>query len=150
MLTVYCKNQMPIIRSTIFVLILLPLSALAQNGDADVIAVQAIDHGTQGWTFHVTVSHPDTGWEDYCDGWDVVGPDGEVIKVNDNDRFTRLLLHPHVEEQPFTRSQGRLQIPESITTVSVRAHDIVDGFGGEEITVDLTTDSGPVYTITRN
>ena len=150
MLTVYCKNQMPGIRSLIFVLILLPLSAVAQNGDADVIEVRAIEQGNQGWTFHVTVSHTDTGWEDYCDGWDVVGADGKVVKVNDSDRFTRLLLHPHVEEQPFTRSQGRLKIPESMTTVSVRAHDIVDGFGGKEIIVDLTKDSGPGYTVTRN
>ena len=150
MLTVYCKNRLINLRLVILALLLVPLSAAAQNGDADVINVRAIDHGAQGWTFHVTVSHADTGWEDYSDGWDVVGADGQVIKVNGNDRFTRLLLHPHVEEQPFTRSQGRLQIPDSMTTVNVRAHDIVDGFGGKEITLDLTTDSGPGYTVTRN
>ena len=150
MLTVYCKSRMLDLRSVFLVLFLLPISATAQNGDADVIGVRAIDNGPQGWTFHVTVSHPDTGWDDYCDGWDVVGNDGKAIKVNASDKFTRLLLHPHVEEQPFTRSQGRLHIPDFMTSVSVRAHDIVDGFGGREITLDLGTDSGPGYTITRN
>ena len=150
MMTVYCKYRTLNLRLLILGLFLLPLSSMAQNGDADVIDVRAIDNGSQGWTFHVTVSHPDTGWDDYCDGWDVVGTDGKVIKVNGSDKFTRLLLHPHVEEQPFTRSQGRLHIPDFMTSVSVRAHDIVDGFGGREITLDLGTDSGPGYTITRN
>ena len=126
------------------------MTALAQNGDADVLSVRAISNGSQGWTFHVTVSHPDTGWEDYCDGWDVVDADGKVIKNRASDPFTRLLLHPHVNEQPFTRSQGRLQIPAASTTVLVRAHDIVDGYGGKEIRVDLTKPSGPGFTVTRN
>jgi hypothetical protein len=111
-----------------------------------VRAVQA-DDGT--WTFHVTVEHPDTGWEDYADGWDVVTPDGTVLKPNPDDPFTRLLLHPHENEQPFTRSQRDIEIPEGVTEVRVRAHDIVDGFGGEEIVVDLTKESGPGFEVER-
>lgn len=45
--------------------------------------------------------------------------------------FTRLLTHPHVNEQPFTQSQSNISIPEGITLLRVRAHDIVDGFGGQ-------------------
>jgi hypothetical protein len=101
------------------------------------------------WTFHVTVSHPDSGWEDYADGWDVVLPDGTVLKANPEDAFTRLLLHPHVDEQPFTRNQRGIQIPAGITQVRVRAHDLVAGFGGQEITIDLRQDTGPGYEIER-
>src|SRR5690606_18603150 len=81
------------------------------------------------WTFHVTISHPDTGWDDYADGWDVVLPDGTVIKPDSDSIFTRLLLHPHVNEQPFTQSQSGIIIPADVSYVTVRTHDPVDGFG---------------------
>jgi hypothetical protein len=116
--------------------------------DADVTFVQAIYSG-ESWTFNVTVSHPDTGWEDYADGWNVVTPDGTVLKRNPNDPFTRELLHPHQNEQPFTRSQSGLILNEGITQVIVRAHDLVDGFGGAEILVDLEQGSGDSYEVIR-
>jgi hypothetical protein len=117
--------------------------------NADVTHVRAVQVEDGTWTFHVTVEHPDTGWEDYADGWDVVTPDGTVLKPNPDDPFTRLLLHPHENEQPFTRSQSGIKIPEGVTEVRVRAHDIVDGFGGEEIVVDLTKESGPGFEVER-
>jgi hypothetical protein len=99
------------------------------------------------WTFHVTVEHPDTGWEDYADGWDVVTPDGIVLKPDPDAPFTRLLLHPHVNEQPFTRSQSSIEIPPHVTQVRVRAHDLVAGYGGREVLVDLTKPSGPGFEV---
>jgi hypothetical protein len=47
--------------------------------------------------------HGDTGWDDYADGWRIETPAGEVLG-------TRVLHHPHVEEQPFTRSLGGVEI----------------------------------------
>lgn len=117
-------------------------------GNADVTYVRAVQSGDT-WTFHVTVSHPDTGWEDYADGWDVLLPDGTVLKSNPDDPFTRLLLHPHVNEQPFTRSQSNLRIPPDVIQVTVRAHDLVDGPGGQSVTVDLTTASGENFEVER-
>ncbi|MCI0710912.1 MAG: DPP IV N-terminal domain-containing protein [Chloroflexi bacterium] len=118
------------------------------NGDADVEFVRATlsDDGT--WRFDVTVRHEDTGWEDYANGWDIVLPDGIVLKGKD-DEFTRLLLHPHETEQPFTRSQSGLVIPDGVTTVTVRAHDLVDGWGGREVVVDLTQSSGENFEVIR-
>lgn len=124
-------------------------NVMAGAADANVIEVRATKGSNSYWTFHVTVSHPDTGWDDYCDGWDVVTDAGEVLKRNPKDPFTRLLLHPHENEQPFTRSQSGLTIPEGVKSVTVRAHDIVDGYGGREIELDLTADSGPGYTISK-
>lgn len=117
--------------------------------DAAVTFVDAAEAADGTWTFRVTVSHPDTGWEDYADGWDVVTPDGTVLKPNPDDAFTRVLLHPHENEQPFTRSQQGIAIPEGVTTVTVRAHDSVDGFGGREVQVDLDADSGPNFEVER-
>ncbi len=119
------------------------------SADANVTFVRAVETAANNWTFYVTVQHPDTGWDDYADGWDVVLPSGQVVKPDASSPFTRLLLHPHENEQPFTRSQSGIQIPSDITTVSVRAHDIVDGFGGEEIQVNLTVSAGDGFTVER-
>ena len=117
--------------------------------NADVLFVKAQLAGDATWTFLVTVEHPDTGWEDYADGWDVVLPDGMVVKPDPESPFTRLLLHPHETEQPFTRSQSGVEIPPGIDQVIVRAHDLVDGFGGKEVIVDLTAESGPDFEVVR-
>jgi hypothetical protein len=146
------RCRIPAIKLAICVLVLLGFStptAMSQNADADVVYVSAEYHGDRGWVFHVTVSHPDTGWDDYCNGWNVVTDSGNVLKINATDTFTRLLLHPHENEQPFTRSQGRLTIPDSVTHVTVRAHDLVSGFGGREIIVNLLEDKGEDYEISR-
>jgi len=121
----------------------------ASEANADVINVKAVDRGAGGWTFHVTVLHPDTGWDDYCNGWDVVSDQGEVIKKSSSDEFTRLLLHPHEQEQPFTRSQSGLEIPPGVRSVTVRAHDLVHGFGGREVEINLSQDQGDGFTIIR-
>jgi hypothetical protein len=125
-----------------------PLSPTGE-ANADVRFVEARQDAGGNWTFTVTVAHPDQGWEDYADGWDIVLPDGSVVKPDPDSPFTRLLLHPHETEQPFTRSLGGIVIPEGVTTVTVRAHDLVDGFGGQEIQVDLTADSGPGFEVQR-
>ena len=119
------------------------------EADADVTYVRVVKDDSGAWTFHVTVLHPDTGWEDYADGWDVLLQDGTVLKPDPNSPFTRLLLHPHVGEQPFTRSQSGIAIPDGENLVVVRAHDLVDGFGGQEITVDLTVSSGEGFEVQR-
>jgi hypothetical protein len=123
--------------------------APGQTGNADVLHVKAERTGDRTWTFYVTVQHKDTGWEDYADGWDVLTPDGNVLKPDPDSPFTRELLHPHIEEQPVTRSQAGIVIPEGVTQVRVRAHDLVDGYGGREVVVDLTQDAGPDFEIER-
>ena len=124
-----------------------PTPPTGRTADADVLYVQAVQTADSTWTFHVTVRHPDTGWDDYADGWDVLTPDGTVLKPDPDSPFTRLLLHPHVDEQPFTRSQSGIVIPPDVTQVRVRAHDLVDGYGGREVVVDLTVPSGPDFEV---
>ncbi len=103
----------------------------ARAGQADVVAAEAVSEGAGIWRFHVTVAHGDTGWQHYADKWDVVAPDGAVLG-------TRVLLHPHETEQPFTRSLGGVNIPAGIEAVVLRAHDKEHGYGGTEMTVQLT------------
>ena len=119
------------------------------EANADVTFVRAVEAADGTWTFTVTVSHPDAGWEDYADGWDVLTPDGTVLKPDPGSPFTRLLLHPHETEQPFTRSQSGIAIPAGVSAVRVRAHDLVDGFGGREVMVDLSAGSGTDFEVER-
>jgi hypothetical protein len=106
---------------------LAPVAVVA--GEADVVGVRATP-SANGWRFDVTVQHGDTGWEHYADAWRVVGPDGTVYG-------TRTLLHPHVGEQPFTRSLSGLAIPEGVASVTLEAHDSVHGWGGAAVEVAL-------------
>ena len=119
------------------------------KGNADVVYVKAVENPNGTWTFHITVSHPDTGWSDYANGWDIVTEAGEVLKVSSGDSFTRTLLHPHMNEQPFTRSQSDIVIPSSTTRLRIRAHDLVDGYGGKEVWVDMGCDKGKDFEIHR-
>ena len=105
---------------------LLPLPVVA--GEADIIDASAQRVGDQ-WRISATIRHADTGWDHYANGFEIVGPDGTVLG-------TRVLYHPHVEEQPFTRSHT-MAIPDGVAEVIVRALDSVHGGGGAEMTVPL-------------
>lgn len=60
----------------------------------------------------------------------MVAPDGTVLG-------TRVLLHPHEDEQPFTRSLSGVSVPAGIDRVTLQAHDLVHGYGGAETQVTL-------------
>ncbi len=112
------------------VLWLWPPLAPALAGEADVIDVMVRGSREQGYRIDVTVRHADEGWEHYADRWEVLTPEGEVLA-------TRVLYHPHVEEQPFTRSLSGVHIPEGIDEIVVRAHDSQHGDGGRSLQVKL-------------
>ena len=104
------------------------LPALA--GPADVVAARLSPQSDGRFTAEVTVSHADTGWEHYADLWEVLTPEGDLLGAC-------TLFHPHVEEQPFTRSLRDIEIPPEIETVVIRARDSLHGFGGAELTVEV-------------
>ncbi len=60
----------------------------------------------------------------------MVAPDGSVLG-------TRVLAHPHVDEQPFTLSPRGVEIGEGIARVRIRARDSVHGLGGAELEIEL-------------
>lgn len=88
---------------------------------ADVMAVQTT--GQPGaYQFSVGIRSPDKGCAQYADWWEVVSKDGKLL-------YRRVLLHSHVDEQPFTRSGGPVPIQPD-TVVWVRAHMNTVGYGG--------------------
>jgi len=112
-------------------LVFAALGQAAAAGEADVIDAKITRSGSGAYTISATLRHADTGWDHYADGWDVVAPEGTVLG-------TRKLLHPHVEEQPFTRSLSGVAIPDGTEFVIIRARDKVHGAGGAEFRINLT------------
>jgi len=106
----------------------------ASAGEADVLKVKAkckdSKKSQNKCRFSVRVKHKDKGWNHYADRWEILSLDGQVLA-------TRVLAHPHVDEQPFTRSMT-VEIPLEHKSVIVRAHDSEHGYGGKEVTVVLT------------
>ncbi len=111
-------------------LILLVSVNIARAGEAQVVDVKVRRTGDNVYQFDVTVRHSDEGWDHYANEWDVVAPDGKILG-------TRILRHPHVEEQPFTRSLPVVKIPKEVDKVTIRAHDSVHKYGGKAVTVDV-------------
>lgn len=100
----------------------------AVAGEADILSAEVTAAGEGRFHVSATVRHADTGWDHYADLFDVLAPDGTVLGQ-------RVLHHPHVEEQPFTRHLRDLAIPAGIDRVTVRAHDSVHGLGGATVEV---------------
>ena len=111
-------------------LLLALLVSGATAGQADVLQVEIRPAAVGSFDIDVTLRHDDTGWDHYANRWEVVGPDGRVLA-------TRVLYHPHVNEQPFTRSLSGVRIPGEFTWVRVRGHDLVHGLGGREVTLSV-------------
>ncbi len=110
--------------------------AAAWAGQADVVGVEVHCYAVRQCRFDVTVRHDDTGWDHYANLWEVLAPDGTLLG-------TRVLRHPHVGEQPFTRSLPWVRIPEGVTEVRIRARDSQHGFGGAERVVAIPAAAGP-------
>ncbi len=99
----------------------------------DVVGVEASFDDVNGtWTFAVTISSPYDTPERYADGWRVVGPDGAVFGVH-------TLAHDHANEQPFTRRQTGVTIPDGVAEVTIEGRDQANGFGGGTMTISLQT-----------
>lgn len=111
---------------------LIPLLLIASPALAEAPQIEAAEALRSGdtWRVSVTLSHPDTGWDHYADGWRVEDASGRVLA-------TRVLVHPHVQEQPFTRSQSGIVIPEGVSVVYVRSRCLVDGWSQDRVELPL-------------
>jgi len=105
------------------------LPAAAMAGQVDILFAKAIRTGSS-WEIRVTLRHKDTGWDHYADRWDVRLPDGTVAG-------TRVLLHPHEREQPFTRGLSGVRIPDDVSRVEIHAHDNVHGWSEDVYVLNL-------------
>lgn len=94
---------------------LLATAHAAIAGEADVLGVKVRTGTTKtAFSFDVTIRSRDTGWDYYAERFEVLAPDGSVLGE-------RILLHPHTNEQPFTRELDDVRVPASVRFVTVRA-----------------------------
>lgn len=114
-----------------FLAVFLSVSGMASGslaGEADVVGVEVKQQSDGTYRFDVTVSHADEGWDHYADKWVVTDKSGNILGE-------RVLYHPHVNEQPFTRSLSGVKIPIELDTVIVKAQDSVHEWGGASVEV---------------
>jgi hypothetical protein len=111
-----------------FICGLLLLSPACFAGEVSIVGVKVECAGS--CTFSVTLKHNDEGWHHYADKWDVVTLSGKLLK-------SRVLHHPHENEQPFTRSLSGVMIPAGESQVKIRARDSKHGYSEQEFVVDL-------------
>ncbi|QYJ05698.1 hypothetical protein KUV85_08470 [Nocardioides panacisoli] len=108
-----------------------PESSPGGSGDdqrhPDIVEVQ-IEEQDGSYSLEVTVSSPYDSPERYADGWRVLGPDDTV-------HGEHRLLHDHAGEQPFTRTQTGVEIPDDVDEVTVQGRDQEHGYGGATVTV---------------
>ncbi|SPF75470.1 hypothetical protein ALP8811_00458 [Aliiroseovarius pelagivivens] len=114
-------------RAVILGMLLAAGPALAHDAVIDGATARS---GSSGWSFSVTLTHAETGWDDYADGWRVETESGEVLG-------TRVLAHPHENEQPFTRSLSGVIVPDGTSAVWIRARTSVDGWAEDRFQLEL-------------
>ena len=102
---------------------------MAFAGEADIVAAD-VDCVQQVCSFAVSVRHADMGWSHFADHWRILDLDGNELR-------RRVLLHPHQNEQPFTRRLEDVAIPNGIRRIAIEAHDSVHEYGGQQWELDI-------------
>ena len=132
-----------VLKPLLAVLLVLTMSNTVRADDVQIIAVDLRSTQENVWQVSVTLKHGDTGWDHYADDWRLVDVEGNVLG-------DRILRHPHVNEQPFTRSLEGVSVPAGVTTLYVEAHDKVHGWTPNRLLVNLTKAEGGYLRVERN
>lgn len=83
------------------------------------------------YTATVTVSSPYDTPDRYADGW-------RVLKAGTDEVLgEHMLAHDHADEQPFSRNQTGLKIPDGVDRVTIEGRDQENGYGGDTMTIDV-------------
>jgi hypothetical protein len=126
-----------------FAVLLLTATLFAARAGEVTIEFATLTPSGDSWDISVRLRHDDAGWDHYADEWRVVDSSGEVLG-------RRVLYHPHVDEQPFTRSQAGIRIPPDASRVYIEAHDTVHGWSPDRLEVDPARPEGSRYRISGN
>jgi len=107
-------------------------STVVNANEVEIVNVKATQSSDKTWRFAVTLKHKDEGWDHYANEWQIIAPDNKILG-------TRTLYHPHVNEQPFTRSLDGVKIPAELETVRIIAKDTVHGLSTKAVRFNLST-----------
>ena len=123
----------------IFALCFFILSPALYAGDVEIEFVE-LKQRADKWDVHVRLRHDDTGWDHYADAWRIVDEEGKEIGK-------RVLYHPHVNEQPFTRSLRGVEIKDEDLIIFVEAHDKVHGWNKKRVRIHMGSAEGEKFRI---
>jgi hypothetical protein len=118
------------------------MAPLAQAGNVEIVFAKLTARGDSSWNVAVTLKHGDTGWDHYANSWRIVDEQGKLLA-------RRVLAHPHVDEQPFTRNIFYAKIPKDTKVVYIEATDKVHGLSPDRLRIDLDKSEGDRYKIMR-
>jgi len=118
-------------------LFLLLFASVCVSGEVSIVFAK-FKQRDAGWQVDVTLKHADTGWDHYANAWRIIDESGKELA-------RRVLAHPHVDEQPFTRSLYSVKIPEKTAVVIIEGSDTVHGWSSQRVRVDLSKTSGEFY-----
>ena len=96
----------------------------------DVLAAVLTGDSDGRWSLDVTLSSQYDSADRYADGWRVLDADGVVLGEH-------TLTHDHADEQPVTRTQTGLEIPDGVDVVTVEGSDTENGYGGATLAVEV-------------
>lgn len=120
---------MKLVKLFAFLFFLLP-SLVLNASEVQIVSAEAECTAGNHCIFRATLKHDDSGWDHYANGWQVMDEKGRLL-------VRRTLYHPHVKEQPFTRSSERVFVPLSTTKVWIRAGDNKSGLNSRPYILKL-------------
>lgn len=105
-----------------------PDTTSAEHPDVLAASLERNDDGS--WRLEVTLSSQYDSPKRYADGWRVLDEDDEVLGQH-------TLTHDHADEQPVTRTQSGLQIPDGVDEVTIQGKDTENGYGGATLAIPV-------------
>jgi hypothetical protein len=112
-------------------LALAPLLTAASSalGDAPrITSAELLPRGSD-WSVRVMLQHPDSGWDHYASGWEVLAPDGTVLAEAE-------ITHPHSAD-PFQTDLDGIQVPAGVDHLLIRVRCTLDGWSARTYRLDL-------------
>jgi hypothetical protein len=109
------------------------------TGQVEIVFAELVE-GARGWRITVTLKHADSGWDHYANAWRIIAESGQILGE-------RILHHPHVIEQPFTRSLGPVAIPVGTRAVYIEGQDSVHGGSAQRLKVDMRRAQGERFVV---
>lgn len=104
--------------------------ATAAGAEAPRVDSASIVREGNGWTVRATIRHPDSGWDHYASGWQVLAPDGTVLGFAE-------ITHPHLEGEPIQEELAGITLPEGIDHLMIRVRCTLDGWSARSFRLDL-------------
>jgi len=113
-----------------FLSVLLLMSSMVHASEVEIVSAEAECDKGRYCLFRATLRHADSGWNHYANLWQVMTTDGKLL-------VKRVLYHPHVNEQPFTRNSARIHVPASIKQVVIMAGDLPNGINSKPYKLNI-------------